>query len=496
MGAIWCHKPPKYEWFIDLLTWQAAREQRRLEMERELCEKTGPWGPWGPWGPRRWVCSKMGWQLWDMFSLFFCGKVMIKDQFDKWFAGTVPCCTILYPIFRQSWKNRSIDPGWAFKHQRHSLCGHEQLRSQCTKGLPLVGKVSKYVNSMKSFKKSIPWHPSNVWLIPNSLQKLVKKHPQKNRWRGQSCGSSEADSGRQGSRPNRFGAGFLETTNVHQSIPNPKLIIGARERWFEKFEVPLGFRSLKEWVSEILRCAGIHWHENHSQRRLWDLFKKSEGKIVSEAKLRLPFGINSFWVWIYQIISSHSKNSWVTSVGEWLDGSASGLPWFLCCVDDQSFAEPGPKWVSLIMGYTCQWIIFNGEIRKIRMKTTGFWGTLFSDESIFMSVYPCGTFGEWGGRRSMTTSHSYCQGRPQRFSTAGWRDPTVPGWRWFISDSWQHWDLLDRSWPLLWPLLFLMAVITRSLLWRWCVGPVGPSQATWCWMNSETCRDPQELQKL
>ena len=277
---------------------------------------------------------------------------MIKDQFDRWFGGTVPCCTILYPIFRQSWKNRSIDrsidPGWAFKHQRHSLCGHEHLRSQCTKGLPLVGKVSKYVNSMKSFKNSIPWHPSNVWLIPNSLQKLLKKHPQKNRWRGQSCGSSEADSGRQGSRPNRFGAGFLEATNVHQSVPKSKLIIGARERWFEKFEVPLGFRSLKEWVSEILRCAGIHWHENHSQRRLWDLFKTSEGKIVSEAKLRLPFDINSFWVWIYQIISSHSKNSWVTSVGEWLD--ASGLPWFLCCVDDQSFAEPGPKWVSLIMG--------------------------------------------------------------------------------------------------------------------------------------------------
>ena len=42
------------------ITWQAAREQRRLEMERELCEKTGPWGLWGP---RRWVCSKMGWQI-------------------------------------------------------------------------------------------------------------------------------------------------------------------------------------------------------------------------------------------------------------------------------------------------------------------------------------------------------------------------------------------------------------------------------------------------
>ena len=120
--------------------------------------------------------------LWDLFSLFFCGKVMIKDQFDKWFGGTVPCCKMLYPIFRQSWKIRSIDPGWAFKHQRHSLCGHEHLRSQCTKGLPLVGKVSKYVNSMKSFKNSIPWHPINVWLIhinPQFSPKTSQKAPPK-----------------------------------------------------------------------------------------------------------------------------------------------------------------------------------------------------------------------------------------------------------------------------------------------------------------------------
>ena len=83
-----------------------------------------------------------------------------------------------------------------------------------------------------------------------------------------------------------------------------KLIIGTREKLFE---IPLIFWSLKECVVKILSCAGIYEYENHSQYRSWELFENSVGKNVSEAKLRRPFNINSFWVWIYDVISLEQK---------------------------------------------------------------------------------------------------------------------------------------------------------------------------------------------